>query len=404
MSCNICIEKFNKTTRKQVQCDNCDIQVCASCVKKYILDNAETPHCMQCKRLFFDRDICHKLSRYFLDTALKQKRIDILFPKEVALMPMSMHLVEQAIHEEELVRTMLLMESKFEFAKRAETMSSMKQYVEEYDKLMEHLTYLKSNSPKKKQGIAQKCGRTDCRGYLKDWKCETCKTKTCSQCREPKAQQHKCNQQVLDNIRFVEENAKPCPGCAAWIYKASGCDQMWCTQCHTTFSWNTGKVETGHVHNPHFHEWVQNTRHLEDEVPLAFAAQQFLLQNPDVQPHSNFHYAACAVSEYALNPIFLQQAQALGDNSVLRVLYMRNMLTEKQFKESLYRRYMDRNVKKWIHQNAEQFFKTIMDILKQYNGNNDKILVSKLEKHRIDTNKLLRQVGRYCITRHYQLK
>ena len=35
------------------------------------------------------------------------------------------------------------------------------------------------------------------------------------------------------------------------------CDQMWCTACHSPFSWTTGQaIKTGTVHNPHYFAWL----------------------------------------------------------------------------------------------------------------------------------------------------
>ncbi len=36
---------------------------------------------------------------------------------------------------------------------------------------------------------------------------------------------------------------------------------MWCVMdgCNTAFSWETGRIETGRVHNPHYYEWLRRT-------------------------------------------------------------------------------------------------------------------------------------------------
>ena len=35
------------------------------------------------------------------------------------------------------------------------------------------------------------------------------------------------------------------------------CDQMWCIECKTAFSWAKGTIEKGVVHNPHYYQWMR---------------------------------------------------------------------------------------------------------------------------------------------------
>lgn len=105
------------------------------------------------------------------------------------------------------------------------------------------------------------CGTYGCVGGVKgeDRKCQLCQKVTCLRCQESsESPNHECDPDVLKTIALIKKESKKCPSCEALIHKIDGCDQMFCTQCHTAFSWNTLVIESGKIHNPHYYEWLRN--------------------------------------------------------------------------------------------------------------------------------------------------
>jgi hypothetical protein len=126
--------------------------------------------------------------------------------------------------------------------------------------------YRTGEEMKERREFIMRCPAADCRGFLSTaYKCGTCSKRTCAECMEilPEdgGDQHTCNPESVESTKAIKKETRPCPKCAAPIYKIDGCDQMWCTyaDCNTAFSWTTGQVVSGRVHNPHYYEWVRRT-------------------------------------------------------------------------------------------------------------------------------------------------
>lgn len=104
------------------------------------------------------------------------------------------------------------------------------------------------------QQFVRRCAQKGCRGFLDlAGKCALCGGMTCRDCWVGLASvgSHVCCASDL----LIAAETKPCPTCQVPIYRIDGCYQMWCTQCRTAFSWTTGQVEVGMIHNPHYLEW-----------------------------------------------------------------------------------------------------------------------------------------------------
>ncbi len=107
-----------------------------------------------------------------------------------------------------------------------------------------------------------KCQVPDCAGFLStQYKCGVCDKLTCPECLDIKENDdHVCKQENVESAKLIKKETKPCPTCATRISKIDGCDQMWCVDCKTAFSWNTGQISNTKIHNPHYYEYLRQTQ------------------------------------------------------------------------------------------------------------------------------------------------
>ena len=119
-----------------------------------------------------------------------------------------------------------------------------------------------SGAAGERRAFVMKCPESECGGFLStQYKCGLCEIQICAHChvKKTKDEEHTCDPDTVETIRQIRREAHPCPSCASLISKVDGCDQMWCTQCKTAFSWNTGRIETRVIHNPHFFQHMRET-------------------------------------------------------------------------------------------------------------------------------------------------
>jgi hypothetical protein len=124
-----------------------------------------------------------------------------------------------------------------------------------------------------------------------DYECGLCEASFCSKCHLlSEADDHECKKEDVETVALLRQNTKPCPKCSMGIYKVDGCDQMWCTSCHTCFSWRSGNILNGPIHNPHFYEFARRNGILQrqpGDIPCGGFPTVFQLETTLERVRSN---------------------------------------------------------------------------------------------------------------------
>ena len=97
--------------------------------------------------------------------------------------------------------------------------------------------------------------------YVPGGRCLVCEREHCCDCGEVLHPHESCKESDVLSFAEVVRTTQTCPSCRSMVHRTGGCDQMFCTQCNTPFSYRTGeRVQDQIIHNPHFLELPDDQR------------------------------------------------------------------------------------------------------------------------------------------------
>ena len=292
--CPVCMDHFTSVIRQPIRCAYCPHTVCRQCASRFLLTTLNDPHCMGCKREWNREFIDTNLTQTFRKGPLKLQRRKVLIDREKGRLPAMQVFMEAKVGMDQAnKRSQELWLRKRQLKKQktkihAEILAGGILEADELNREIEEklgpintelaairiemtqctdevrrLWRIFHGTERVVREFIMKCPADECRGFLSSaWKCGTCQKNFCNDCHAEKSGQkdetHVCNEEAKSTAAMIQNETKPCPKCGIRISKIDGCDQMWCTECQTTFSWNTGQILLNTVtHNPHYYEYLR---------------------------------------------------------------------------------------------------------------------------------------------------
>lgn len=349
--CQICC---NEGTDKHVSCPYCSSSACEECHKTYIVSNMKEPTCMYCNKVWSREFVMENFNKSWVKKDFMRHIGVVLMEQEKSLLPSTQEEASLVKRIKDLTYEIQSLPTNAKIERKYKSNPEEMERIKEDKRKTRNVLVIEQSSLKeltvtyggKKEAIPKKttyifkCPCEDCRGYIEeDYTCGTCKAQVCETCLCPSYKGHKCRKEDIMTADVLKKETKPCPKCMAPIFKISGCDQIFCTQCHTAFDWKTGKIENGVLHNPHYYEWLaentnENQRVVEDvacgELPHPQVFNNTLYKVNDMTYDDGYvlinMYRMVHHIEQVSLPLFA--VNKVKDNFDLRVQYLLNEFDE----------------------------------------------------------------------------
>jgi len=412
-TCAVCFDGFNKSSRAPTECPYCHIKICRTCLQTYLLnDSNDIPQCVnnECGNGWEREFLDSQFTRQFRLTTYKEHREKVLSDRERARLPSTQE--DAAAYKNSVI---LLRDTNTELDKineeiailtrRQGELESMKyrtrQVHDSYGRIRlqedGRIAHVRNAARTESAAFVKPCSAEGCKGFLSTaWKCGLCNLYTCKECHEVKGEsreaEHTCDPGKAATVRLLSQDSRNCPRCGVTITKIFGCDQMFCTACNTGFSWRTGKIAEGPIHNPHYFQWLQSqgrdpraapivggvgnceadldarvARALSPENPYAvnggYYGYRYRRTNTPKNTDTNFLIEAWRVmregqDENNREPDLTEKFREL------RVKFMTDQINEEQWKSALQRIEKDIHFQRAVRQVRDVYVGAVRDIIR----------------------------------------
>lgn len=398
MECSICCDTMTSSSSQSyikgtVSCSSCKFDVCRGCVQQYLLNTNKGPHCMSCKSEWTEDFVEGNLQKVFLSKTYENHKCDLMMKTEIRNMKETYTVAE---HEKKRVK----INAKLRAAKVVlsamieerrvlawsfddETVFLDDRIVDQKFEIIrilrERRLFQNAKKPERTKSI-EKCILCPNGMIDTDGSCTGCNRIICKYCLQEETESHVCNPDDVETVKMLMRETKPCPGCSTHISKIDGCDQMFCVNCHTSFLWSSGVEYKGRIHNPHYYEYLREKNGFVPREPgdndgcgdlniniLPFVLQSLAIsglnrtiknkrgdivelfnlsksKNPIRRILKTYLRSLEMIVEDEL-PYWANRSE-LPDNEDLRVRFILNRITEKDFKKCLKSR---RKISKYSH-------------------------------------------------------
>jgi hypothetical protein len=385
--CSICTEDVLAENIYICKNTECNLEACIECYKKYLLGSAYEPSCMQCKTEIPLDVFVSLFPKKWRLKEYKEHTKNLLWSKEQSKMNETQNTIEDKhkVEEQKKMIIDLKEEIALEKQKHKEIIDKLKNDL--YDN--KEILYAMNGDEyvHTKNEYKYKCpNAVKCNGSLNNkFECILCDNKYCKDCFEVLDKdikiEHICNEDLKKTIGQIKKEAKPC-SCGEMISKINGCDQIFCTKCGNAFSWNTGKIEKGIIHNPHAAKYFQDNPE---------AKEKYLERINNINNDNNDDYLEQTllsehlrsldtpyeiIDKYILINRCVYNNENLDepnepDNNDYRVKWLRKEIDDDSFKKIIFTRYKKYNKNKMDYEVIKESItivkKCLLIVLRQYN-------------------------------------